>query len=68
MSDEQDDTYEEDDDIDIPTEFLDKVRLAFYMLEESKVIDDGKGEYVLLRVNRSEYEEFLSPSSLFVIH
>ena len=66
MSDEQDDTYEEDEH-SIPSELLEKVRLAFILLEESKVIDEDDG-HLVLRVNRADYEEFCNPISMFVIH
>ena len=51
----------------MPTELLEKVRIAFILLEESKVIDEDEG-HLVLRVNRADYEEFCNPSSLFVIH
>jgi len=51
----------------MPTELLEKVRIAFILLEESKVIDEDDG-HLVLRVNRADYEEFCNPTSLFVIH
>jgi hypothetical protein len=51
----------------MPTELLEKVRIAFILLEESKVIDEDDG-HLILRVNRADYEEFCNPTSLFVIH
>ena len=66
MDDEQDDTYEEDEH-SMPSELLEKVRLAFILLEESKVIDEDDG-HLILRVNRADYEEFCNPTSMFVIH
>jgi hypothetical protein len=51
----------------MPTELLEKVRLAFILLEESKVIDEDDG-HLVLRVNRADYEEFCNPTSMFVIH
>jgi hypothetical protein len=51
----------------MPSELLEKVRLAFILLEESKVIDEDEG-HLVLRVNRADYEEFCNPTSLFVIH
>ena len=68
MNDEHDDTYDEEDtDTNIPSELLEKVRLAFILLEESKVIDEDDG-HLVLRVNRADYEEFCNPTSMFVIH
>ena len=66
MNDEHDDTYDEDEH-SIPSELLEKVRLAFILLEESKVIDEDDG-HLVLRVNRADYEEFCNPISMFVIH
>jgi hypothetical protein len=51
----------------MPTELLEKVRIAFILLEESKVIDEDDG-HLILRVNRADYEEFCNPISMFVIH
>ena len=51
----------------MPTELLEKVRIAFILLEESKVIDEDDG-HLILRVNRADYEEFCNPTSLCVIH
>jgi hypothetical protein len=51
----------------MPSELLEKVRLSFILLEESKVIDEDEG-HLVLRVNRADYEEFCNPTSLFVIH
>ena len=51
----------------MPTELLEKVRIAFILLEESKVIDEDEG-HLVLRVNRADYEEFCNPTSMFVIH
>ena len=51
----------------MPTELLEKVRIAFILLEESKVIDEDDG-HLVLRVNRADYEEFCNPISMFVIH
>jgi hypothetical protein len=51
----------------MPTELLEKVRIAFILLEESKVIDEDDG-HLVLRVNRADYEEFCNPTSMFVIH
>ena len=64
--DDEEDMYAEDEH-SIPSELLDKVRLAFILLEESKVIDEDDG-HLILRVNRADYEEFCNPTSLFVIH
>ena len=60
------------DDLDdefapLPTELLEKVRLAFMMLEGSRVVDETE-DYLLLKVSRDEYEEFFSPIGLFVVH
>ena len=66
MNDEHDDTYDEDEH-SMPSELLEKVRLAFILLEESKVIDEDDG-HLVLRVNRADYEEFCNPISMFVIH
>ena len=60
------------DDIDdefapLPTELLEKVRLAFMMLEGSRVVDETE-DYLLLKVSRDEYEELFSPIGLFVVH
>ena len=64
MDDEE--TYYDEENV-MPSELLEKVRLAFILLEESKVIDEDEG-HLVLRVNRGDYEEFCNPSSLFVIH
>jgi|TARA_S200002703_G_scaffold152767_1_gene153543 hypothetical protein len=64
MDDEE--TYYDEENA-MPSELLEKVRLAFLLLEESKVIDEDEG-HLVLRVNRADYEEFCNPSSLFVIH
>ena len=65
MDDEEEIYYDEENVM--PVELLEKVRLAFILLEESKVIDEDEG-HLVLRVNRSDYEEFCNPTSLFVIH
>ena len=64
MDDEE--TYYDEENV-MPSELLEKVRLAFILLEESKVIDEDKG-HLVLRVNRADYEEFCNPTSMFVIH
>jgi len=64
MDDEE--TYYDEENV-MPSELLEKVRLAFILLEESKVIDEDEG-HLVLRVNRADYEEFCNPTSLFVIH
>jgi|TARA_R110000782_G_scaffold242911_1_gene329425 hypothetical protein len=64
--DDEEDMYAEDEH-SMPSELLEKVRLAFILLEESKVIDEDDG-HLVLRVNRADYEEFCNPTSLFVIH
>lgn len=64
--DDEEELYFDEENV-MPTELLEKVRLAFILLEESKVIDEDEG-HLVLRVNRADYEEFCNPSSLFVIH
>jgi hypothetical protein len=64
--DDEEEIYFDEENV-MPTELLEKVRLAFILLEESKVIDEDEG-HLVLRVNRADYEEFCNPSSLFVIH
>lgn len=64
MDDEE--TYYDEENV-MPSELLEKVRLAFILLEESKVIDEDEG-HLVLRVNRADYEEFCNPTSMFVIH
>jgi hypothetical protein len=64
--DDEEDIYTEEEH-SMPSELLEKVRLAFILLEESKVIDEDEG-HLVLRVNRADYEEFCHPTSLFVIH
>jgi len=65
MDDEEEMYFDEENAM--PTELLEKVRLAFILLEESKVIDEDE-RHLVLRVNRADYEEFCNPTSLFVIH
>lgn len=65
MNDEEEIYFDEENVM--PSELLEKVRLAFILLEESKVIDEDEG-HLVLRVNRADYEEFCNPTSLFVIH
>lgn len=65
--DDEEEMFLDDEQLPMPTELLEKVRLAFIMLEESRVIDEAE-DSVVLRVNRADYEEFCNPSSLFVIH
>jgi len=65
--DDEEEMFLDDEQLSMPTELLEKVRLAFIMLEESRVIDEAE-DSVVLRVNRADYEEFCNPSSLFVIH
>jgi hypothetical protein len=62
MMDELDDEF-----APLPTELLEKVRLAFMMLEGSRVVDETE-DYLLLKVSREDYEEFFSPVGLFVVH
>ena len=64
--DDEEEIYFDEENV-MPTELLEKVRLAFILLEESKVIDEDEG-HLVLRVNRADYEEFCNPTSLFVIH
>ena len=64
--DDEEEMYFDEENV-MPTELLEKVRIAFIFLEESKVIDEDEG-HLVLRVNRADYEEFCNPSSLFVIH
>jgi hypothetical protein len=64
--DDEEEMYFDEENV-MPSELLEKVRLAFILLEESKVIDEDEG-HLVLRVNRADYEEFCNPSSLFVIH
>lgn len=64
--DDEEEIYFDEENV-MPTELLEKVRIAFILLEESKVIDEDEG-HLVLRVNRADYEEFCNPSSLFVIH
>ena len=64
--DDEEEMYFDEENV-MPTELLEKVRIAFILLEESKVIDEDEG-HLVLRVNRADYEEFCNPSSLFVIH
>ena len=64
--DDEEEMYFDEENV-MPTELLEKVRIAFILLEESKVIDEDDG-HLVLRVNRADYEEFCNPSSLFVIH
>ena len=66
MNDEHDDTYDEEEH-SMPSELMEKVRLAFILLEESRVLDEGENN-IVLSVNRADYEEFCNPTSLFVIH
>ena len=65
--DDEEEMFLDDEQLPMPTELLEKVRLAFILLEESKVIDEDEG-HLVLRVNRADYEEFCNPTSLFVIH
>ena len=65
--DDEEEMFLDDEQLPMPTELLEKVRLAFIMLEESRVIDEAE-DSVVLRVNRADYEEFCNPTSLFVIH
>ena len=64
--DDEEEMYFDEENV-MPTELLEKIRIAFILLEESKVIDEDEG-HLVLRVNRADYEEFCNPSSLFVIH
>ena len=64
--DDEEEIYFDEENV-MPTELLEKVRIAFILLEESKVIDEDEG-HLVLRVNRADYEELCNPSSLFVIH
>lgn len=64
--DDEEEMYFDEENV-MPTELLEKVRIAFILLEESKVIDEDEG-HLVLRVNRADYEEFCNPTSLFVIH
>jgi len=64
--DDEEEMYFDEENV-MPIELLEKVRIAFILLEESKVIDEDEG-HLVLRVNRADYEEFCNPSSLFVIH
>jgi len=65
------DIFFDDDDefgtVPIPTEMLDKIRQAFQMLEEADIVDEDM-ESVVLRVARSDYEEFYSPMSNYLKH
>ena len=64
--DDEEEIYFDEENV-MPTELLEKVRIAFILLEESKVIDEDEG-HLVLRVNRADYEEFCNPTSMFVIH
>ena len=64
--DDEEEMYFDEENV-MPTELLEKVRIAFILLEESKVIDEDDG-HLVLRVNRADYEEFCNPTSMFVIH
>jgi hypothetical protein len=64
--DDEEEMYFDEENV-MPTELLEKVRIAFILLEESKVIDEDEG-HLVLRVNRADYEEFCNPTSMFVIH
>ena len=64
--DDEEEIYFDEENV-MSTELLEKVRLAFILLEESKVIDEDE-RHLVLRVNRADYEEFCNPTSLFVIH
>lgn len=64
------DFFDDDDEfgvVPIPTEMLDKIRQAFQMLEEADIVDEDM-ESVVLRVARSDYEEFYSPMSNYLKH
>jgi hypothetical protein len=63
--DDEEDIYTEEHSM--PSELMEKVRLAFLLLEESRVLDEGENN-IVLSVNRADYEEFCNPTSLFVIH
>ncbi len=64
--DDEEDIYTEEEH-SMPSELMEKVRLAFLLLEESRVLDEGENN-IVLSVNRADYEEFCNPTSLFVIH
>jgi len=64
--DDEEEMYFDEENV-MPTELLEKVRIAFILLEESKVIDEDEG-HLVLRVNRADYEEFCNPTSMFVVH
>lgn len=64
--DDEEEMYFDEENV-MPIELLEKVRIAFILLEESKVIDEDEG-HLVLRVNRADYEEFCNPTSMFVIH
>jgi len=68
MNDDFDDLYDEDEGVLIPQEVMYKVRQAFQMLEEADILEHDDPDTVLLRVARTDYEEFYSPSGLFVLH
>ena len=65
--DDEEDIYTEEEEHSMPSELMEKVRLAFLLLEESRVLDEGENN-IVLSVNRADYEEFCNPTSLFVIH
>ena len=64
--DDEEEMYFDEENV-MPIELLEKVRIAFILLEESKVIDEDEG-HLVLRVNRADYEEFCNPTSMFVVH
>ena len=54
--DDEEDIYTEEEH-SMPSELMEKVRLAFLLLEESRVLDEGENN-IVLSVNRADYEEF----------
>ncbi len=64
--DDEEDIYTEEEH-SMPSELMEKVRLAFLLLEESRVLDEGENN-ILLSVNRADYEEFCNPTCAIGIH
>jgi|DEB0MinimDraft_10_1074344.scaffolds.fasta_scaffold21056_2 hypothetical protein len=58
-----------DEEFLMPTELLEKVRMAFWILETAEIIDDeSEEERILISVDRSTYDQYIEPLSFLHLH
>lgn len=51
----------------MPTELLDKVKTAFWLIEDAEILEE-ESDTLIVRINRDAYEDFIEPMPYLVVH